>query len=94
MIMRLFSIFDEKVGSYSNPFCANAIGEAIRMFGDLVLDDKSRIFKHPGDFQLFHIGEFNLESGKLIQESQPVYLSRGNDFVGPEAVLRGVPSEG
>ena len=55
----MISVYDSKGEFYSNPICCKSKGEAVRSFEDEVNDPKSPIFKHPEDYTLFAIGEFD-----------------------------------
>lgn len=81
MKVKVYSVFDSKVGSFMQPFFAMADGQAVRSFSDLAMDGQSGCSKHPGDFELHFIGEFDDESGELLQVEKPRYLARALDFV-------------
>lgn len=63
------SIYDSAIEAYMRPFTAQAEGQAVRMFEDEVLRNDSEISKHPTDYSLFIIGEFDDHSGKLTTEN-------------------------
>ena len=65
MKLKVFAIYDSKAQAYMHPFYSNSIGQAVRMFEDASNDPKSQMCKHPGDFTLFHIGEYDDESGSF-----------------------------
>ncbi|QCQ84648.1 nonstructural protein [Blackfly microvirus SF02] len=62
----LCTVFDTKVGSYAPTFCCKSRGEAIRSFEDAVRDPKMPFAAHPGDYQLFAVGEFDDNLGVLV----------------------------
>lgn len=65
MIMRVYAIFDSKVGAFMQPFyCANR-AVALRMFMTAAQDRTTDFNRWPSDFILFEIGEWNGETGKL-----------------------------
>lgn len=66
MITKVFSIFDAKAAVYGPPFFAPREAIAIRSFTDLANDRSTTISRHPEDFDLRLIGEFNDETGELI----------------------------
>ncbi len=59
MIHQVFTIYDSKAGMYFRPFCAQAIGQAIRMFDDSANDPEHQFCVHAEDFSLFHLGSFD-----------------------------------
>lgn len=72
------SVFDRKVGSYGRPMFARAVGEAMRIFRDEVNRpaEDNILYKHPEDFDLFLVGKFDEETGRLIAEN-PLMLDSG-----------------
>lgn len=69
MIMKMFAVFDSKAATYGIPFADQRIESAIRNFSDAVNDGSNPgnlWHKHPEDFSLFEIGEFNQETGEII----------------------------
>lgn len=69
----VFSIFDMKTGAYSTPFFMAHVGEALRACIDLGQDRSTTVGRHPADFALYKIGEFDMATGLLIPE-QPTSL--------------------
>lgn len=66
---KVYSVFDSKAALFGRPFYDQQDASAIRNFADAVNDgsNPSNMWnKHPEDFSLFLIGEFDDESGKLI----------------------------
>lgn len=57
--MRLYSVYDSKTESYSSPLTCKSHGEALRQFADVANDNNSNISRHPGDFSLFYIGDYD-----------------------------------
>lgn len=76
MVLKVFSVFDAKLASFGRPWYELTEASAIRVFTDAVNDDSNQNnqwFKHPEDFSLFHIGEFNDETGN-VEPCLPVSL--------------------
>lgn len=63
--MLIFTIYDNKSELYNNPFVQKTTGAAIRAFTSLVEDEQTDIARHPSDYELFEIGEFDPESGQI-----------------------------
>lgn len=72
------SIFDRKVASYGRPMFARAVGEAMRIFRDEVNRpaEDNILYKHPEDFDLFLVGKFDDETGRLLA-CDPLMLDSG-----------------
>ena len=67
MVSKVFGIFDAKAGIFSGPtFNRLAKGQAIRDFIDIARNPESSISKHPGDFTLFELGEFDDNTGQYV----------------------------
>lgn len=81
MTVKVFAVFDVKVGAYQAPFVAGAVGQAVRMFGDAVQNRESPFNKHPEDYRLFLLGEFEDSTGRLTA-SEPQLISEAVAFVG------------
>lgn len=54
-----FSVFDSKAAVFGTPFFMSREAAAIRAFSDLANDPNTMVGKHPSDFSLFHIGDFD-----------------------------------
>lgn len=65
MKLNVFTCYDSKAEAYLQPFLMPSKGEAIRAFTATANDDKSNIGKYPADFTLFHIGEYDDQTGTL-----------------------------
>lgn len=69
MINKLYSVFDAKAQYFGAPFSDMEDGSAVRNFADAVNDGSNpnnMWHKHPEDFSLFFLGEFDNSSGELI----------------------------
>lgn len=58
MKMQVFTVYDSKAEFYSAPFYQQNVGMALRAFEDTVGDPESALCRHPEDFTLFHMGEW------------------------------------
>ncbi len=82
-----YAVFDEKAGVYDKPFFVLSDGVAQRIFGDGVNQEDTQISKHPGDYKLYRVGGFDLESGILYGlDEPPKFLAHGSDFIEPVAL--------
>lgn len=88
MKLKAFSIYDTKALAYGVPFFMSSVGQATRAFADLSNDPQSMVFKHPTDFVLFEIGEFNDSDGVICSVSPYRNLGLGSDF--KEARVRNI----
>jgi len=80
MVTLVFSLYDSKAKSFGPPFFLHQRGQAIRALGDLVKDGQSMVSRHPEDFVLYHIGEFNDSTGEYINKNPHDLISMASDF--------------
>ena len=81
MVKSIYSIQDVKVSVFYPPICLLNDNEARRLLSDVVANPESPISKHPDDFRLFRLGEFDDNSGGLSPLAQPEFLCNANEFV-------------
>lgn len=78
MRLRAFAVFDVKSDSYSAPFWKSTVGQALRDFADLANNKDTTVGRHPEDFKLVQVGEFEDSSGVLFP-CEPVSLGFATD---------------
>jgi len=83
MKLQVYSVFDIVAKVFSQPFYMASTGQALRGFGDEVNNPNSMLSKHPGDFKLFKLAEFDDNTGKFIS-IEPEFLCNAVDFVPPK----------
>lgn len=81
MKLKVFSIHDVKAQVFSNPFYMGHDGQALRSFADLVNDEKSSINKHPEDYKLYGLADYDDISGAFVSYEVPKFLANASDFV-------------
>lgn len=79
MKLQVLSIYDSKSKIFSQPFYASNTAVGKRMFTDLVNDKTSNVARHPEDFSLHWLGEFDDELGKF-EAIQPENLGLASQF--------------
>lgn len=65
MMLRAYSLFDNKALIYNTPFFTNTDQSAVRMLSDLVNDPQTSVSRHPADYVLYCIGHYNDNTGEL-----------------------------
>lgn len=80
-IKKVLSVYDEKVGAFSQPFCSVNHQTALRDFQRAVEDRNLDLFHFPNDYSLFELGEFDDISGLITPTIPPLFLSRGSSFL-------------
>lgn len=80
-VLKVYSVFDSKVGAFMHPFFMRSRGEALRGWIDAVNDPQTQFNKHPEDFSLMELGEYDERTGKFANEITPVSLGVGVEFI-------------
>lgn len=76
------AVSDRAVGAFMNPFTVPSRGAAVRAFSDEVNRADSEMNKHPEDYELHYLSEWDDETGSFSQGTeQKELLSRGKDVI-------------
>ena len=67
MILKAYSVYDNKVGVWNRPFFSRSDAEALRAFAFNGRSDKF-MSENSSDYDLFYLGDFNDEVGLLNME--------------------------
>lgn len=78
-MLKIYAVKDNAIETYGNPFFVKAQGAAIRSFMDECKNTESAFNKHPADYDLYHLGEYNEETG-LITSNEPERVARAIDY--------------
>ena len=81
----LFVVLDSKANLYLDPFAAPTVDYAIRGFAHLANQPGHDFNTFPEDFVLFHIGEYNPETGE-VTAMPPRSLGVAQSFVNSSAL--------
>lgn len=82
MKKRVYSIRDNKMASFGVPVIIENDAVATRQFGDVIMSGGDNVMcKHPADFTLYYLGEYDMNTGKFENEPCPVALATGSDFI-------------
>ncbi|AXL15265.1 nonstructural protein [Microviridae sp.] len=65
MLKKIFAIYDEKSEAYLQPFFMDTNGQAIRAITDCLSDPDHNFARHPSDYTLFIIGEFDNNTASI-----------------------------
>ena len=63
---KIFGVFDVKSDSYLHVMVLNTRAMAIRAFSDVANDTSSQINKHPEDYRLMVLAEFDESTGVIV----------------------------
>lgn len=90
MKQRLFAVRDGKVEQFFPPMCFQTPGAAQRWFEDLINNDKTELYKHPGDYVLYSIGEFDTDTGILVPTRVDLVVTGVDVFQAIDIPMRAV----
>jgi len=74
MQLKVFTIRDSKAEVFNPPFCKHTHGEAERDFTSVANDEKSMVSKYPEDYDLYHIGTYDDQTGKIESLPTPEHM--------------------
>lgn len=74
MILKAFSIRDQKGETFNTPFFKTTHGEAERDFRTVTNDPKSTLNQYPEDFDLYYLGEYDTNKGTFTSLDTPQHL--------------------
>lgn len=76
----MYAMFDSKAGSYSPPFIDNNDATALRGFAEAV--NTNEHFRYsPADYSLYHLGDFDNESGKIVVCEPVEFMCNGASVI-------------
>lgn len=86
MIRLVVAVRDSATGLFGQPFFVTARGQAVRAFTDEVNRPApdNDLNKHPEDFELYCVAEFDEASGRFGGLGDPELLIRGKDAINKE----------
>lgn len=65
MILKAYSVFDLKAAAFGSPFFFHQHGQAMRAVMDAASDPNSMLSRHPADFALYCVGQWDDLTGRL-----------------------------
>jgi len=83
MKLKAFSVRDSKAEVYGQPFYGNTHGHAERSFSQLVNDKTSQPGQYPEDFDLYHIGEYDDQTGIFTPLDTPNHVQKAVNCIRP-----------
>jgi len=85
MKMEIVAIHDRAADAFGRPFFCNALGQAIRSFQDEInrSGENNEMNRHPDDYDLFHLGEYDDNTGALTSLEEPKQIAIGKQMVRP-----------
>lgn len=81
MIIQVCATLDRAADAFGRPIFVNAIGQAIRSFNDEInrKDEQNPLYLHPEDFDLYHLGSYDDNTGVLTSLDEPKQIAIGKN---------------
>lgn len=79
MIHEIFTVFDDKVNAFLEPFFAKNKNHAMRNFEDAINMENHPFHRHPNDYILYQIGKFDDETGTITTHKVPKSVVTGSE---------------
>lgn len=74
MELKIFTIRDSKGEIFHPPFYCKTHGEAERTFRELAKDPNSLISKYPEDYDMYALGTYDNNTGKIAAIDTPQHV--------------------
>lgn len=83
----IYAIKDRAINGFNEPFVQPSEQHMLRLMRDEVNSDpsKSSIAKHPDDYDIYQLGEYDQESGNITAYQAPAMIARCKDLLNPGA---------
>lgn len=78
--LQLLAVRDRQLDAFLRPFAAQSIGQAVRSFRDEINNNQSDMNKHPEDYELYHLGEFQDDTG-VITATKPLQVALATNLI-------------
>jgi hypothetical protein len=76
----VFTVYDSKSEAYLQPFFLQTKGQAVRAFTDSVNDPQHQFCRHPEDYTLFELGEYDDFKGSFKIHKTPQVIGKALEF--------------
>lgn len=80
-VLKIYAVLDMKMKMFMTPWFAMNAAVAARMFSDSINGEKNMVSRHPEDFALYELGEFEESTGFLLASDKPVSLGLASQFM-------------
>lgn len=82
MILHIFAVKDRAADAFMRPIFSPSMGLAIRSFHDEInrASEDNSLYKHPDDYDLYHLGNWDDATGHFTQLPGPKQISIGKQL--------------
>jgi hypothetical protein len=85
MMLKMYSVRDQKAEIFNTPFYKKTHGEAERDFKTLVNDPKSVVAQYPEDYDLWYLGEYCDQTGSFKTLDTPQHVTKAVNVIDRKA---------
>ncbi len=96
MILKMFSIYDRQSEIHQPPAFFHTVGHALRGLSRVFTDPDSVFCQHAADFQVFEIGTYDDQTGRVLPIDQLHLVCSGTEIKASFAMtvpLKGTPDD-
>lgn len=80
MKTKMFAVYDAKAKMFAVPFFMQTLGMALRAFQDITGDPNTMIARHPEDFTLYEIGEYDDSTAEVVAKNPMQMIAVASEF--------------
>lgn len=73
-MLKIYSIYDKKMGTYIRPMFVTHLIEIQRNLVNILEDKKTIISQFPSDHELYFLGEFDEKTGQQKLKEKPEFI--------------------
>lgn len=77
----IVAVRDVKADCYFTPILADNKAIAMRNFADAAANPDLTIVKHPEDYALYHLGDYDMSTGIITSLDQPVHICSAEEML-------------
>lgn len=82
MKRNICAVRDRQMAAFGQPIFVPTTGIAIRSFADEINNPQSEMHKHPDDYDLYHLGTFDDDTGRFENlDSGPTQIALGKNLL-------------
>ena len=77
----IVAVRDLKAETFFQPIVADNLAVAMRNFADAAANPDMTIVKHPEDYALYRLGDYDMPSGVITALDQPVHVCSAEEML-------------
>lgn len=81
MLMRIVTIYDVKAEAHTQPMFFQSLAQAERSFRDICNDKDHSIGKHPEDYIMYWVADWDECAGSIVSLKEKVAVAEGNSMI-------------